>query len=36
MVSTQGESYQNLMETHVNIQRRLFDYQFSLTQTPTE
>jgi hypothetical protein len=24
------------METHLNIQRRLFDYQFSLTQTPTE
>ena len=23
-----------LMETHFNIQRRLFDYQFSLTQTP--
>ena len=25
MVSTQGESYKNLMETHFNIQRRLFD-----------
>ena len=36
MVSTQGESYKNLMETHFNIQRRLFDYQFSLTQTPAE
>src|SRR4030095_3581931 len=36
IVSTQGESYKNLMETHFNIQRRLFDYQFSLTQTPTE
>ena len=24
------------METHVNIQRRLCDYQFSLTQTPAE
>ena len=23
-------------ETHFNIQRRLFDYQFSLTQTPAE
>jgi transposase InsO family protein len=34
--STQGESYMNVMETHVNIQRRLFDYQFSLTQTPAE
>jgi Winged helix-turn helix/Integrase core domain len=36
IVSTQGESYQNLMETHVNIQRRLYDYQFSLTRTPAE
>jgi transposase InsO family protein len=36
IVSTQGESYKNLMETHFNIQRRLFDYQFSLTQTPAE
>jgi hypothetical protein len=36
IVSTQGESYMNVMETHFNIQRRLFDYQFSLTQTPTE
>jgi hypothetical protein len=24
--STKGESYQNLMETHFNIQRRLYDY----------
>lgn len=32
--STKGESYLNLMETHFNIQRRLFDYQFSLSQTP--
>jgi hypothetical protein len=24
------------METHLNIQRRLFDYQFSLPQTPAE
>ena len=31
---TQGESYQNLMETHFNIQRRLCDYQFSLARTP--
>jgi transposase len=31
--STKGESYQNLMETHFNIQRRLYDYQFSLTTT---
>jgi transposase InsO family protein len=36
IVSTQGESYKHLMETHFNIQRRLFDYQFSLTQTPAE
>jgi transposase InsO family protein len=36
MVRTQGESYKNLMETHFNVQRRLFDYQFSLTQTPAE
>lgn len=33
--STKGESYQNLMETHFNIQRRLYDYQFSLTTTPS-
>lgn len=31
--STKGESYQNLVETHFNIQRRLYDYQFSLAQT---
>jgi transposase len=31
-----GESYQNLMETHFNIQRRLYDYQFSLSRTPVE
>jgi len=36
IVSAQGESYKNLMETHFNIQRRLYDYQFSLTQTPLE
>jgi hypothetical protein len=34
--STKGESYQNLVETHSNIQRRLYDYQFSLAQTPAE
>jgi transposase InsO family protein len=34
MTSTPGESYKNLMETHFNIQRRLYDYQFSLTRTP--
>ena len=36
IVSTQGESYQNLMETHFNTQRRLYDYQFSLATTPLE
>jgi transposase InsO family protein len=36
MVSTQGQSYMNLMETHFTIQRRVYDYQFSLTQTPLE
>ena len=36
IVSTQGESYQNWMETHFNIQRRLYDYQFSLARTPAE
>jgi hypothetical protein len=35
-VSTQGESHQNLMETHFNIQRRLCDYQFSLARTHVE
>jgi helix-turn-helix protein len=34
IVSTQGESDQNWMETHFNIQRRLYDYQFSLARTP--
>jgi transposase len=34
IASTQGESYLNWMETHVNIQRRLYDYQFSLARTP--
>ena len=34
--STKGESYKNLVETHFNIQRRLYDYQFSLAQTPLE
>jgi hypothetical protein len=36
IVSTQGESYQNWMETHFNVQRRLYDYQFSLARTPAE
>jgi transposase InsO family protein len=34
--STQGESYKNLVETHFNIQRRLYDYQFSFARTPAE
>ena len=34
--STKGESYLNWMETHFNVQRRLYDYQFSLTTTPGE
>jgi hypothetical protein len=34
--SATGESYQNLMETHFNIQRRLYDWQFSLARTPVE
>jgi len=36
IISTQGESYMNLMETHFNIQRRLYDYQFAWTRTPWE
>jgi hypothetical protein len=36
IVSTHGDSYKHLMETHFNVQRRLYDYQFSLTQTPAE
>jgi transposase InsO family protein len=32
--STKGESYLNWMETHFNVQRRLYDHQFSLTTTP--
>jgi putative transposase len=34
--STQGESYKNLVETHFNIQRRLYDYQFSFARTPAD
>jgi transposase InsO family protein len=34
--STKGESCQKLMETHFNIQRRLYDYQFSLAYTAAE
>ena len=36
IVSTQGESWLNIMETHFNVQRRLYDYQFSLSHTPAE
>jgi hypothetical protein len=36
IVSTQGESYLNWMETHVNIQRRRYDDQFSWARTPGE
>jgi len=36
IVSTEGQSYMNLMETHFNIQRRVYDYQFALTRTPLE
>jgi hypothetical protein len=32
--STKGESYLNWMETHFNVQRRLYDYQFSVATTP--
>jgi len=34
MISTQGESYLNLIAMHFNIQRRFYDYQFSLSPTP--
>ncbi len=34
MTSPQGESYMHLMETPCNIQRRLYDSQFSLARTP--
>ncbi len=34
--STHGASYKNLIETLVNIPRRLCDYQCSLTHTPLE
>jgi hypothetical protein len=36
IISTQGESSMNLMETHCNIQRRLYDSQFALARTPVE
>jgi transposase InsO family protein len=34
--SSKGESYKNWIETHFNIQRRLYDYKFSLAQTVAE
>lgn len=36
IVSTQGQSYMNLMETPCNIQRRLYEYQWALRQPPRE
>lgn len=36
LVSTHGESYKNLLETHFNIQRRLYDSQCARTTTPAE
>jgi len=36
IISPQGESYMHWMETHCNIQRRLYDDQFSLSTTPAE
>jgi hypothetical protein len=36
IISTEGQSYQNLLETHFNIQRRVYDYQLALTRTPRE
>jgi hypothetical protein len=35
IISTQGKSYQNWMETHFNVQPRLYDYQLSLAPTPS-
>src|SRR2546430_16970594 len=35
IVSTQGQSYLNWIETHFDIQQRLYDYQFSLACTPS-
>jgi putative transposase len=36
MESTKGESYLNGMETHCNVQRRLYDDPLSLSTTPME
>jgi len=36
MVSTQGESSLHGLETHLNIQRRLYDYQWALAHAPSD
>jgi hypothetical protein len=36
MISTPGESDMNLMEAHFNLQRRVYDYQFSRSHPPAE
>jgi transposase InsO family protein len=36
IVSTQGQSSLNWIETHFNLQRRLYDYQFSLASSPSD
>jgi transposase InsO family protein len=36
IVRTQGQSSLNWIETHCDIQRRLYDYQFSLARTPSD
>ena len=36
IVSTQGQSCLNWIETHFNIQRRLYDYQLSLATSPSD
>ena len=36
MASPKGERYLHWMATHFNVQRRLYDYQFSLSTTPLE
>src|SRR4029450_7679058 len=36
IISTHGESYLNWIETHFNIQRRLYDYQLALARTPSD
>ena len=36
IVSPEGQSDMHLMETHCNVQRRVYDYQFSFTGTPLE